>query len=203
MTDGNISGNNASSRGGGVYVDSGASVEMYGGANVAEISDNTAESQGGGVYVTGSGASFTMKNNSKISSNASTCGGGVYVGSGAFTMINGTITDNTASGKFGGGGVYVHVQNGAGSFNKTNGIIYGESNANTTSHTPGANTAVYSSNQGQNGHAVMLYFADDPDRTFFYRNRTLDSTDILNNTGLTWNSMNWADKGFEGVRYDG
>ena len=99
MSGGTISGNTAD-YGGGVYVQNSATFKM----NDGTISDNSVTTKGGGVYV--SGATFTMSGG-KISSNkASSDGGGVYVysSSSKFTMSGGEISSNTASY---GGGVYV------------------------------------------------------------------------------------------------
>lgn len=121
---GTISSNRGDSgKGGGMYVDNGATVIVeYGYADGCIISGNTAKS-GGGVYVAANG-SFEIKNNSpmyiygNISSDGSTSGGGggVYVANnGIFEMRygwigrdeNGSINPNfkTRSGK--GNGVYI------------------------------------------------------------------------------------------------
>jgi hypothetical protein len=96
MLGGEISGNTASSYGGGVYLN-GGTFTMNGG----EISGNTASSYGGGVIV--GGGTFTM-NGGEISGNtASYSGGGVIVGGGTFTMNDGKISGNTSSHSSGGG----------------------------------------------------------------------------------------------------
>jgi len=115
MNDGSaITGNTASTNGGGVRVDSGT-FTMNGG----EISGNTAINygRGGGVYLIseyyGTSATFTM-NGGVISGNAADgYGGGVYVDSGTFIMKGGEISSNRAGG---GGGVAV---DGAGDFSGT------------------------------------------------------------------------------------
>ena len=92
MNGGEISGNTASNRGGGVYVDSGT-FTMNGG----EIGGNTASNSGGGVLV--NGGTFTM-NGGAISSNTASDGGGggVYVNGGTFTKPwGGTIYGSDAS----------------------------------------------------------------------------------------------------------
>jgi hypothetical protein len=120
----NISGNNATStdpsygNGGGVYVSYGTFI-MEGGTIGGSVADaNTAEN-GGGVYITGSGTSFTMSGNAKISGNTATNtvttsanGGGVYVAAGSFEMSEtAQINSNNATGATNsaarGGGVYV------------------------------------------------------------------------------------------------
>ncbi|GHV71607.1 hypothetical protein AGMMS49928_24170 [Spirochaetia bacterium] len=99
-----ITGNTASSYGGGVNVDRYGIFTMAGG----EISGNTS-SNGGGVYNYGT---FTMAEG-KISGNTSSSygdGGGVFAFGGTFTMAGGEISGNTATGR--GGGVYVYVNGG-------------------------------------------------------------------------------------------
>ena len=115
--------------GSGIFVDSMASLNIYGGSvtennsqtnaavyisqkatvtmNGGSISDNSFEYMGGGVFV-GNGAVFTM-NGGEISGNQHTytgdCGGGVYVfENGTFTMNGGEISGNEAEN---GGGVYL------------------------------------------------------------------------------------------------
>jgi hypothetical protein len=89
-----ITGNTATSNGGGVFVAASGTFAMSGGS----ISGNTASGiGGGGVYVATSGAQFTMTAGS-IARNTATAGGGVFVNaSGSFTMNGGTIdADNYA-----------------------------------------------------------------------------------------------------------
>lgn len=109
MTGGTISGNTASSGGGGVYVNHG-SFNMSGGS----ITGNTASS-GGGVYI--SYGTFTM-NDGTISGNTASDGGGVLVASDAsFIMNGGTVSENVAYSC--GGGVQVFE----GSFTMSDGVI--------------------------------------------------------------------------------
>ena len=101
MYGGEISGNTAK-MGGGVYVNNGT-FKLYGGS----ITGNTAQVQGGGVYVDSSSTSsdtFNMYSGSITGNNASN-GGGVYVNSGTFNLYGGSITGNTAEK---GGGVRVY-----------------------------------------------------------------------------------------------
>lgn len=112
--------------GGGVYISSNATFNMYGGTitdnsstygygagvfinsngtfnmNGGTISDNSAYG-GAGVFVSVN-ASFNMYDGT-ISNNTATTGGGVFVYQ-TFTMNGGTISSNTASSQ--GGGVYVY-----------------------------------------------------------------------------------------------
>ena len=155
MEGGEIFNNTAAQRGGGAYVD--YDFTMEGG----KIFNNVAASGGGGVYMTrefkmidgeitgnttasgdGGGvyafSSFRMTNG-KISSNAASNGngGGVCAVNG-FTMINGEISGNTASL---GGGVYSN--NGAFSFSKTGGTIYGYTEGDSNSNKATEGNAVY------------------------------------------------------------
>ncbi|MDR3283896.1 MAG: hypothetical protein LBS97_01815 [Treponema sp.] len=135
-----ISGNTASSVGGGVYVYSGSFTMSVS----ATFSGNTA-GLGGGVYFSGSsGSNFTMSDSATVSDNRASSGGGVY-SSGSFTMSgSATISGNRAFTY--GGGVYVH----SGSFTKTGGTIYGDTN-NTHTADSTENTAFYN-----DGHAVYV-----------------------------------------------
>jgi len=107
MNNGEISGNETTSNGGGVYM-SGGNFIMNGG----KISDNHTNASGGGVYI--DEGTFTM-NGGEIVGNASNGtgtfrgGGGVYISYGNFTMNNGKITGNVSNGDgiyAGGGGVF-------------------------------------------------------------------------------------------------
>ncbi|MCD7829752.1 MAG: YDG domain-containing protein, partial [Clostridiales bacterium] len=105
MKGGTISGNTASSTGGGVYVYTKASFTMSGGTIGGTSADdaNTA-TNGGGVAV--GGGTFEMSDGTISGNTASSYGGGVYVYSGTFTMNDGTISGNTANSN--GGGVYFY-----------------------------------------------------------------------------------------------
>jgi predicted outer membrane repeat protein len=143
-----ISGNTASSGGGGVYA-SGDICTMSGSASIsgntaydgsglsvgggsftmrgsASISGNTASyGDGGGVSV--DGGSFTMSGSASVFDNTAYGGSGVSVGGGSFTMSGGGVSGNTASGGRGGG-----VNVASGSFIKTGGIIYGSNETDVT-----------------------------------------------------------------------
>lgn len=142
---GSITGNTASTGGGGVAVGVGNHFIMTGG----NITDNTSEwgngvgvnisrdatftmsdgtisnnkgtsdedINGGGVSVNGT---FTMTGGAITGNEASLRGGGVYFISGTFTMSGGTISDNTTTNDSG-GGVYV----GRGNFTMNGGTITG------------------------------------------------------------------------------
>jgi hypothetical protein len=127
MSGGTISGNTASSSGGGVY--NNGTFTMNAGAI---INGNTA---GGGGGVSNSGT-FTM-NNGTISGNTASSyagfsdsvrayGGGVHINMGTFEMRSGTINGNSATSSVSSWGGGVSVSGSSGEFKKTgNGIIYG------------------------------------------------------------------------------
>ena len=99
-----ITGNTASSYGGGVYVN-GGTFTMSGGSIGGETDDANTASNGGGVYVTSSGT-FTMSGGEITGNTATTYGGGVFVYD-TFNMSGGSISGNNA---VNGGGVYVASQ---------------------------------------------------------------------------------------------
>jgi len=96
------------SNGGGVYVQTGSTFTMNGGAitGCEAIPGEYQITNGGGVYIN-DGASFVM-NDGIISNNSSDKGGGVSFNGGnrTFTMTGGTITGNTTAKNIG-GGVYM------------------------------------------------------------------------------------------------
>jgi hypothetical protein len=117
-------GNEATDKGGGVYVDGGAEFSMD---LSAKIIHNTVTSDGGGVYVSGE-STFTMERGGTISDNTADSGngGGVYVSgnNATFTMKSGgTIRGNKVLNENKcGGGVYVGA---ASKFIMTRGTISG------------------------------------------------------------------------------
>ena len=123
LWNGDITGNNAVSNGGGVYVSSGSTFTMNGGT----ITKNDAGSSGGGVYVS-SGSTFAMNGGTIAGNNAGSSGGGVYVSSGStFTMNGGTITGNNAGSN--GGGVCLYLDS---TFTMNGGIITGNNSTNNS-----------------------------------------------------------------------
>ncbi len=122
LWNGDITGNNARSNCGGVYVSSGSTFTMNGGT----ITKNDAGSSGGGVYVS-SGSTFAMNGGTIAGNNAGSSGGGVYVSSGStFTMNGGTITGNNAGSN--GGGVCLYDS----TFTMNGGIITGNNSTNNS-----------------------------------------------------------------------
>jgi hypothetical protein len=136
-----ITGNNAgSSRGGGIFINSGNFTMNGGGISGNTASSTDYSSYGGGVYV--SSGTFTM-NGGEVSGNTSrsprlSYGGGVYVSSGTFTMSSGEISGNTSSSYSNyysdyssyGGGVYVT----SGTFTMNGGKISGNTSSSRSSY---------------------------------------------------------------------
>ncbi|MDR1900647.1 MAG: hypothetical protein LBQ55_11595 [Treponema sp.] len=89
-------------------------------------------------------------------------------------MTAGAISGNTATS---GGGVFVGT---TGSFTKTGGIIYGDSDTNPANGNPTDNTATYNATSG---HAVFYYDGTNS----YYRNTTLGAGDGIS----TSNAANW------------
>ena len=131
MYGGAVKNNSAASNGGGVYVGSGAAINMTGG----EISGNTAisdseyyDSLGGGVYTEGA---FTMDGGTITGNTSKRNGAGVFVAgsygqtAGSFTMNGGTVSNNEVTSKAGGGGVFVDGGDTDGRFILTGGTISG------------------------------------------------------------------------------
>jgi uncharacterized repeat protein (TIGR02543 family) len=188
-----ITGNTAYGPGGGVWIGN-ASFTMEGG----EISGNSVTSgYGGGVYVIYNG-SFTMEGG-EISGNSASSGigGGVLVwrttpGSNSFTMEGGEISGNTAAWDEGGGGG-IGISGHYSSFNKTGGIIYGDTDG---THTAGSteNTATSGNTKG---HAVY-YYVDAS--TGYYRDATLNAGDNISTGAVpatateSYDSTNWIKK---------
>jgi uncharacterized repeat protein (TIGR02543 family) len=165
-----ITGNTTIDSGGGVYVGSGGSFTMEGGV----ISGNSADSAGGGVVVSG-GGSFIMEGG-VISGNSAFVGGGVYVFGSSFTMEDGVISGNSA---YGGGGV--GIGNG-GSFSKTGGTIYGDTDNIAGNGNATDNTATMGDTWG---HAV-IYVPDIS--TAYYRDTDLIAGDNISTSipGSGW-----------------
>ncbi|MBI3249745.1 MAG: right-handed parallel beta-helix repeat-containing protein [Deltaproteobacteria bacterium] len=99
-----ISGNSSGSDGGGIYV------EDTGGPLLIQnttISGNSASSDGGGVYFYDPDSDVTIETSTISGNSAGGSGGGIYLydtDGGTFTIRNSTIANNTASSD--GGGVY-------------------------------------------------------------------------------------------------
>ena len=112
---GNITGNTATMRGGGIYSLRTSTVTMEGGS----ITDNTSSgsgSSGGGIYANGP----LIINDGTISNNKATYGAGIRV-SGTTTLAGGFITNNVASSVCGG----VYVRESTGILTMTGGEISG------------------------------------------------------------------------------
>ena len=131
MSGGTIAFHEASSEGGGVYIDKNSSFTMSGGTVANNNSLN-----GGGVDSEGE---FTFSGG-VIEGNSATgsCGGGVYNG-GNFTMTGGSIKSNQAQDSY-------HTSNGGGVFNK--GAFIMNDGSITGNNTNGSGGGVYVDNNG-------------------------------------------------------
>lgn len=119
MQDGTISGNKATTYGGGIFIGDNIIFSMEGGT----VSDNTASSPGygygGGVCVYNGTLKLSLNSNGKINENKTNIyGGGVFVSNGMLEMNNGEINRNETASNDGGG---VHIS--AGNFTMFNGEI--------------------------------------------------------------------------------
>lgn len=101
-TCGSITGGNSSTGAGGIYIEAGGTVNLWGGY----ITGNQTEASGGGVLLAGQGSSLTMSSGKIFSNAAQQCGGGVAVSDGTFKLAGGELTDNTAQD---GGGIYAQA----------------------------------------------------------------------------------------------
>ncbi|GHT97182.1 hypothetical protein FACS1894142_1170 [Spirochaetia bacterium] len=178
MSGGTIS-NNTAEDGGGVTVEDNATFNMSG---TAVISGNTARGGGGGVRVDRS--TFILSGGTTISNNTAGQGGGVGMwGSGSsFTMTGGTISGNIANDNhgFAGAGLFVYGKpSDGGTFSKTGGIIYGDTD---NIHTPGSTENTATHNGGQ-GHAVWLYTLNGTPNQL--RNATAGAVDDISWDGTT------------------
>ncbi|MCL2547306.1 MAG: InlB B-repeat-containing protein [Oscillospiraceae bacterium] len=140
MSGGQIHNNRAGSHGGGVQAQGASSFLMERGT----IHGNGAHENGGGVGVIGINSSFDMKGGS-IHDNRAGNGGGVQSwGAGTFTMHSGEICDNNA--RVNGGGVNVIGVNST--FKLESGEIHGNS-ANNSGGVHVANTALFTMMNGE------------------------------------------------------
>ena len=94
-----------STRGGGIYVNKGAVLEMEAGT----ISQNSADEDGGGIYVAGD---LTVTGGAINNNDADTDGGGIFVTTdGTISLKDAVIDSNSASKR--GGGLFLHLKENA------------------------------------------------------------------------------------------
>lgn len=96
---GKITGGNSLDGAGGIYIESGGTVNLWGG----HITGNQTEGSGGGVLLVGADSNFNMSGGSVSGNSSGQCGGGVALSGGHFKFTNGTISENRSQS---GGGVY-------------------------------------------------------------------------------------------------
>ncbi|MDE7094226.1 MAG: hypothetical protein K2O52_04875 [Oscillospiraceae bacterium] len=99
---GTITGGNSLDGAGGIYVETGGTVNMWGG----NITGNKTESSGGGVLLVGEESNFSMSGGTIANNTASQCGGGIALSGGNFKLANGTVSDNRSQS---GGGIYAQA----------------------------------------------------------------------------------------------
>ncbi|MCL2809436.1 MAG: InlB B-repeat-containing protein [Treponema sp.] len=169
MEGGEISGNEASQRGGGVTTGSNSTFTMNGGI----ISGNTAGTQGGGVIVS-TNSTFNM-NNGTITGNTSNNGGGGVLVQGTFNMTGGSIISNIA--RQSGGGITI---NNNGTFSKTgNSVITGFADDAINGNV--VRTGDVGTELNGVGHAVSLSTTTPPTR----RENTAGAGDNMSWDGTT------------------
>lgn len=98
---GKLCGGNSTSGAGGIFVEPGASLNLWGGS----ITGNKTDGNGGGIMLGGSGASLNMTGGIVTGNSASQNGGGLASVDGTIRIIGGQFTKNRASGS--GGGIYL------------------------------------------------------------------------------------------------
>ncbi len=101
-TSGSITGGNSSNGAGGIYIEAGGTVNLWGGY----ITGNQTEASGGGVLLAGQGSLLSVSSGKIFSNSAQQCGGGVAVSDGTFKLSGGEVTDNSAQD---GGGIYAQA----------------------------------------------------------------------------------------------
>ena len=99
---GRITGGNSSNGAGGIYIEAGATVNMWGG----NIVENHTDVSGGGVLLAGEGSTFSMSGGTVARNTAGQCGGGIAVSDGVCKFVSGDVSDNTAQD---GGGFYAQA----------------------------------------------------------------------------------------------
>ncbi len=196
MNGGYICGNRAGNKGGGVYLDNSAYMEINGGY-ITGNNVNFPNSDGGGIYVS---RSTLVINKGEISHNYSGQGGGIGINAASsVTMKDGIITKNRSSNlALGGGGVNVALES-------TFTMQGGEISANTSDGYGGAvkiedsnfimsgNSVIKLNNARDNGGAV--YFEGDGVMTMSGNATITQNRTLVGGGGVSiWD--NETDKGF-------
>lgn len=99
---GRITGGNSTNGAGGIYIEAGATVNMWGG----NIVENKTDVSGGGVLLAGEGSTFSMSGGKIANNTAQQCGGGVAVSDGICKLVSGEVSDNIGQD---GGGFYAQA----------------------------------------------------------------------------------------------
>ena len=149
-----ISGNNATYSGGGIYLKTGSlTIE-----NGVTISGNSA-TYGGGIYINSNNGCNVTINGGEIKGNSATDGGAIY-NLASLTIKGGTISGNSAVTS--GGGIY-----NAETLTMTSGTIGGSGNSdkNTVSGTDAAGGAIYQNGTFNISGDANLYFPGNTEKT--------------------------------------
>ena len=99
---GTITGGNSLDGAGGIYVETGGTVNLWGG----NIVGNKTVASGGGVLLVGEGSTLSMSGGTIANNTSEQCGGAVALSGGTFKFVTGEISGNTAQS---GGGVYAQA----------------------------------------------------------------------------------------------
>ncbi len=99
---GRITGGNSSNGAGGIYIEAGGTVNMWGG----NLTENKSEASGGAVLLAGENSLFSMSGGKIFGNTAQQCGGGIAVSDGICKFVSGEIYDNIGQD---GGGIYAQA----------------------------------------------------------------------------------------------
>ena len=99
--EGRITGGNSTNSGGGIHVEDGGKVNLWGGT----ISGNRTDTSGGGIFLGGADSSLYMTGGTVSENEAGVSGGGIAVVDGTMRVISGEFTNNSTGAT--GGGIYI------------------------------------------------------------------------------------------------
>ena len=97
---GKITGGNSTNSAGGIQVEAGGTLNLWGGS----IAENQSGASGGGIVLSGEGSKLYMTGGSIEHNTAVSNGGGIAMVDASLEIVSGTIAENSASGS--GGGIY-------------------------------------------------------------------------------------------------
>ena len=99
--DGRITGGNSTDSAGGIHVENGGKINLWGGT----ISGNRTDASGGGIFLAGADSSLYMTGGIVTENEAAVSGGGIAVVDGSMRVISGSFTNNSTGAT--GGGIYI------------------------------------------------------------------------------------------------